>query len=103
MLTNSSYQIDEKLKQASINPYISEDSRQRNGTYAYSKLAKLTVRGETKSTEANVVAAGGDFFVFHPIKMLSGYYFSPDDLMQDRVVIDEDLAWQLFGSKNVWV
>ncbi len=101
MLTNSSYQIDEKLKQASINPYISEDSRQRIWTYAYSKLAKLTVRGETKSTEANVVAAGGDFFVFHPIKMLSGYYFSPDDLMQDRVVIDEDLAWQLFGSKNV--
>jgi hypothetical protein len=101
MLTKASYQIDEKLKQASINPYISEDSHQRIWTYAYSKSAKLTVKNENKSTEANAVVAGGDFFVFHPVKMLSGYYFSPDDLMQDRIVIDEDLAWQMFGSKNV--
>lgn len=100
-ITQTAYSIDEKLKEASISPYISEDSRQRIWAYAYSKSGKLTVKNETKSAGVNAVAAGGDFFVFHPVKMLSGYYFTPDDLMQDRIVIDEDVAWQLFGSSNV--
>ena len=51
--------------------------------------------------EANTIVTGGDFFRFHPLELLSGCYYSDDDLMQDRIVIDETLAWQLFGSSNV--
>lgn len=53
------------------------------------------------SVDANMIVTGGDFFLFHPLTLLSGSYYSDDDLMQDRVVIDETLAWQLFGSSNV--
>ena len=53
------------------------------------------------NVEANTIVTGGDFFRFHPLELLSGCYYSDDDLMQDRVVIDETLAWQLFGSSNV--
>ncbi|MGN0552864.1 MAG: ABC transporter permease, partial [Oscillospiraceae bacterium] len=53
------------------------------------------------NVEANAIVTGGDYFMFHPLELLSGCYYSDDDLMQDRVVIDETLAWQLFGSSNV--
>ncbi|MFW5646934.1 MAG: ABC transporter permease [Acetivibrio ethanolgignens] len=48
-----------------------------------------------------ITAVGGDFFQFHPMELVSGYYFRPDELMNDRVVIDETLAWKLFGSSDV--
>ena len=32
---------------------------------------------------------------------MDGYYFSDDDLMQDRVLLDDQTAWRLFGSPNV--
>lgn len=51
--------------------------------------------------EAETIVTGGDFFKFHQLELLSGCYYSDDDLMQDRVIIDETLAWQLFGSNNV--
>ena len=100
-ITSTGYSIDDKLKEASIAPYISENSRERIWTYAYSASAPVTLINEKKSVEVNAVAAGGDFFIFHPLEMMSGDCFTPDDLMQDRIVVDEDIAWQLFGSKNI--
>ena len=47
------------------------------------------------------IGVGGDFFLFHPLILRDGSYLSPDDLMKDRVVIDEELAWRLFGSVRV--
>lgn len=44
---------------------------------------------------------GGNFFDFHPIRLLSGNYISPDDLMKDRVLLDEDTAWLLFGGTQL--
>ena len=32
---------------------------------------------------------------------MSGSYFDGEDLNKDGVVIDENVAWQLFGSNNV--
>ena len=32
---------------------------------------------------------------------MSGSYFDGEDLYKDGVVIDENVAWQLFGSNNV--
>ena len=34
------------------------------------------------------------------MKLVSGGYFSEQDLMHDRVVIDTQLAWELFGSSD---
>ncbi len=69
---------------------------------AYSGSAgNLTVINDSKSADADVIFTGGDFFLFHPLRLLSGSYYSEDELMKDRIVIDENLAWQLFGSSNV--
>ena len=53
------------------------------------------------SVQAQVMAVGGDFFTIHAPVLKSGSYLQKSDLMQDRIVIDEELAWQLFGSSDV--
>ena len=53
------------------------------------------------SGTAYIVACGGDFFSFHPLKLVSGNYFSGDDLNRDNILLDEDLAWLLFGGNDI--
>jgi len=68
---------------------------------AFSAEQNVSVSRERTSANAVAVGAGGDFFAFHPLRLRSGYYFAPDDLMEDRVVLDLDLAWKLFGAYDV--
>ena len=75
---------------------------------AYSSLGKIDIESEKGKLSANAVGIGGDFFIFHPVQMVSGGYFSGNDLMKDWIILDEDGAWQLFGSndiegKSVWI
>lgn len=41
---------------------------------------------------------GGEWFSFHPLTLRSGSYINEDSLMHDQVLLDEKLAWQIFGS-----
>lgn len=68
---------------------------------AYSANGKVVLNNGKKSVEAKAVGVGGDFFLFHPLQLLNGSFFSGSDVMKDYVVIDEDTAWQLFGSNDV--
>ena len=69
---------------------------------AYSTSAKVTVSSDSSgsggSAQVEAVAVGGEFFYFHPLQLRSGAYISSDDLMDDLVVLDEELAWRLFGG-----
>ena len=60
----------------------------------------LVVSDKANGT-ASVTAVGGQFFDFHPMMLLSGSYLTEDDLMNDRVVLDEELAWFLFGGTEL--
>lgn len=68
---------------------------------AYSSQGRITVVSEQSTLEAEAVGIGGDFFIFHPLQLVSGSYFSGDDLMKDSVILDREAAWQLFGSSNI--
>lgn len=68
---------------------------------AWSTTGKLKVSSELGTGEAAVYAVGGSFFDFHPIRLLSGSYLNEADLMKDRVLLDEDLAWLLFGGTDL--
>ena len=61
--------------------------------------AELSKADENLSVTA--IGVGGDFFNFHPLELMDGYYFSSDDLMKDRILLDDETAWRLFGSPHI--
>ena len=68
----------------------------------YSAQGIISITFEDRTAEnVNAIGVGGDFFIMHPLTLVNGTYFSDDNLMRDGIVIDEDMAWQLFGSSNI--
>ncbi|MBQ9979637.1 MAG: ABC transporter permease [Oscillospiraceae bacterium] len=86
--------VDQKLLDVSLEAEGSE------ALYAdaYSAQGEIAVEGSRGRATAPVIAVGGDFFLFHPLQLRCGSYISQSDLMHDRVVLDEELAWKLFGG-----
>lgn len=68
---------------------------------AWSTRGSTSIVGPNGSSDASVTAVGGNFFQLHPQNLLSGGYLSEDDLMHDRVILDEELAWKLFGGYDL--
>ena len=93
-------ELKKSLQEESIT-LDSENSGARLWADAYSGAGKITLQNGKKSVSAKAIGVAGDFFLFHPLKLLDGSFFSGSDVMQDYVVIDEDMAWQLFGSNDV--
>lgn len=91
--------IEKKLVENSL---TSEKENARVWVDAFSaNQGKTPVSSDYGNTEAETIITGGDFFLFHPVELISGYYYSEDNLMQDRVLIDENLAWQLYGASDI--
>ena len=100
-LTGFRLELEKSLKEVlSAEEYANENDR-RLIIDAYSSMGKITLVSEKGALEADAVGIGGDFFFFHPLKLVSGGYFSGEDLMKDSVIIDEEAAWQLFGSSDI--
>lgn len=98
--------FEKQLEQSLMEVLPAEDKILPNGRRlfidAYCSLGKITVKSEkSQLEEANAVGIGGDFFQFHPLQLVSGRYFSGNDLMKDAIILDQDAAWQLFGSSDI--
>ncbi len=87
----------QKLRDASLDPDTDR------GLYrdAWCCLGKLHVGTGRQSGEVGVIAVDGNFFDFHPLRLLSGSYLRPEDLMGDRVLLDRETAWLLFGGTDL--
>lgn len=70
-------------------------------TDAYSATGTIQISGERGTTEATAIGVGGEYFMFHPYELVSGSYLYDTDLMKDRVVLDYDLAWKMFGGSSL--
>ena len=68
---------------------------------AWSQGGTVKVAGPKGSFDAAGLAVGGRFFDFHPLALRAGGYLTEGDLMKDRVVLDEQLAWMLYGSTDL--
>lgn len=68
---------------------------------AWSGSGRANISNGQRRGEVRVTAVGGHYFDFHPIELISGSYLSPDDLMEDRVLLDRDCAWLLFGGEEL--
>ena len=94
------HQILSELETASITTET-ENPTARLVVYGYSAAGEIGLQSEHGNVNVKAYGVGGDFFQFHPLQLVSGGYFSESDLMQDRVILDTDTAWQLFGSNDV--
>lgn len=68
---------------------------------AYSTRSRITASTDHATAEVDAFGVGGEFFHFHPLRLRSGTYLSERDLMDDLVVLDEVLAWRLFGGMDL--
>lgn len=122
-----SWQTDE-LKYANLSAYISEDalftssgakfateelvSKLAQDSYASANGARVvitntfasmaaTASNDGNSVEATLCVTGPDHFIFHPHDFVSGWHYSGEELMKNCAVINEELAFRLFGGLNV--
>ena len=69
---------------------------------AYYGVESVTAASNNSgSTSVKAVGVGGDFFYFHPYRLRSGSYIDSGNLMDDLVVLDEEMAWKLFGGVDL--
>lgn len=86
-----------KFKEAALDI----DSEDKLFVDAWSSGGKVTVSTSLGKGDVHAIAVGGSFFQFHPIRLISGNYIEETDLMKDRVLLDEDTAWLLFGGTDL--
>lgn len=99
-LEEFSHSVDSALEEASI-VSTSANAEARLWADAYSAQGKITISSNISSVTTDAIGIGGDFFLFHPVRLVSGSYFSGNDLMQDYCLLDELAAWKLFGSNDI--
>lgn len=68
---------------------------------AYYMESEQAITAENISVDVTLSGVGGDFFTLHPFPLKCGNYFSDEDLNLDRIVLDENASWNLFGSSDV--
>jgi hypothetical protein len=69
--------------------------------YGASYQTEATLENDGATSKVELTAVSGDFFRIHPMELLNGWYFTEDDVMHDRIVLDRQSAWDLFYSDNV--
>ncbi len=92
------HSVEDALVKASIE---SESEDAKLFVDAYSTSGKLTIATENYDKEVKAIGVSDHFFLFHPIKMLTGSYFDENMIMKDGVILDEDTAFALYGSNDV--
>lgn len=78
-----------------------EETESDHFLYAYYGENEGRIASEERSVSVKMRLVGGDYFLLHPLKMLTGTYFTPADVMQDYCIVDEKVAFELFGSDNI--
>lgn len=93
------YALKNKLQEASIE---APSESARLWVDAYSAKGQISLSSGLSSVNVGAYGVGGDYFMFHPLELEPGsMYFSGDDMMQDKVLLDQNTAWQLFGSYDI--
>lgn len=66
--------------------------------YSAETDAYVCAKDSDTGVSARVFLTGGDYFMVHQMKFMSGYFYSDGSVMDDGVVISKALAWKLFGG-----
>ena len=92
--------VEEKLKESSV--LDAEDNPEgRLWIDCASGDSTLTLAGKMGSCDVAVTGTVGDYFIFHPEDIMYGSYYTSEDINLDRIILDKQCSWQLFGSNGV--
>lgn len=81
---------------------ISETSENDNSfTDSFAAQDVISVSNQLSSKELNAFGIGGDYFFFHPYKLLGGSYINEQNFAKNTAVLDEVAAFSLFGSVDI--
>lgn len=94
-------QYEQSINAALLSASVEEKERGSTWTYCYFSEGLRQVTGPKSSANADIIACGGDFFTFHPLRFLFGAPFLNDPSVPNGVVLDENLAWRIFGAIDV--
>ena len=89
------------VKDLTTDGLIEEGNKKRIWADSFSAETEVEIKKDGNMYSANAVLTGGDFFLFHPIPVISGSYISESDEDPYRIVLDETMAWNIFGSTDV--
>ena len=89
------YKIFEALKTDAL---VDEDDEL---IYCYSAPGLVSLVHDSKTVSVKAMGVGGRFFYIHPLQLINGSFFDPEADTKDQIVIDEDTAWNLFGSNDI--
>ena len=92
------HNIEKELKEASI---TNETENARLWLGAYSANGKVLIASKRNSVDVKAVGVEGDYFLFHPLELVSGSFFDSNYPMKDLVLLDEYTAFNLFGSNDI--
>lgn len=96
-IDNFRQKVIKKLSEISLN----NNKKSKLWIDAYSAQSKITISTKHNSINTMAFGIGGEYFFFHPLRLRSGGYISEDDLSRDRIVLDEEAAWNLYGSVDI--
>ncbi|MBR1659441.1 MAG: ABC transporter permease [Oscillospiraceae bacterium] len=90
-------ELEKQLSESSL------ETTERGRLYidAWCSFGKSKAVGDHGSADVDIVAVGGEWFFFHPLRLKAGEWLYEDDVMDDRVVLDRELAWRLFGGDDL--
>lgn len=91
--------VEEKLKESSV--LNAEDNPPgRLWIDCASGEANAAVSANGKSVDVKAAGTYGDYFYFHPGDVMYGSCYTDEDANIDRIVIDRECSWQLYGALN---
>lgn len=94
-------QFEETLEETYAEDGIKAEENARLWISAASGSGSVQIVSDRALVNVTAVGVHGDFFQFHPQKLLYGSLPSGDSKNTNWIVIDEEIAWQLFGSSDV--
>ena len=94
-------QFEETLEETYAEEGIKAEENTRLWISAASGSGSVQIVSDRARVNVTAVGVRGDFFQFHPQKRLYGSLPSGESKNTNWIVIDEEIAWQLFGSSDV--
>ncbi|MBR1842293.1 MAG: ABC transporter permease [Oscillospiraceae bacterium] len=92
------YSFRNNLDSKYVDASIEKPAVGANWKDGYSAKSSISVSGAKTTTDCTVYGVGGEYFYFHPLYLRDGSYIAEPDLVHDCVILDEELAWRLFGG-----